>query len=187
MANHINHYKSLKKKTHKIKKRGNSKALFNLPFNFVRIIFCSLFFYFFVARFSTMIPFFFSQALLSSDCVVVCCCYRLSNFIQTIFFPISFIFHFCPDIFSTDLYVCYIFIHISPFAVAISFMRCFHFFCCSLSVCVFNEYCSFVAQSFVWLPESSRYSCHDVCLKHLNCTVLYWNRQKLDLMELLHL
>lgn len=127
MANHINHYKSLKKKQ-KIKKRGNS----NLPFNFVRIIFCSLFFIFLLLVFLQWFHFLLSSP---SFLGLWCCLLLLPSFefhTKTIFFPISFIFHFCPDIFSTDLYVCYIFIHISPFAVAISFMRCFHFFFCFL-------------------------------------------------------
>lgn len=187
MANHINHYKSLKKKHIKSKREEIPKHCSIYPSTLFALFFV-LFFLFFCCSFFYNDSIFF---LSSPSFLGLCCCLLLLPSFEfhtkTIFFPISFIFHFCPDIFSTDLYVCYIFIHISPFAVAISFMRCFHFFCCSLSVCVFNEYCSFVSQSFVWLPESSRYSCHDVCLKHLNCTVLYWNRQKLDLMELLHL
>lgn len=169
MANHINHYKSLKKK-HKIKKRGNS----NLPFNFVRIIFCSLFFIFLLLVFLQWFHFLLSS---SSFLGLWCCLLLLPSFefhTKTIFFPISFIFHFCPDIFSTDLYVCYIFIHISPFAVAISFMRCFHFFVVfsfSFSVCV--QWILFIRLTIVrMVTREFTLFMSWVCSKHLNCTVL---------------
>lgn len=178
MANHINHYKSLKKKTQNQNERkfqSTVQSTLQLCSHYFLFSFCSFF----------CCSFFYNDSIffLSSPSFLgLCCCLLLLPSFEfhtkTIFFPISFIFHFCPDIFSTDLYVCYIFIHISPFAVAISFMRCFHLFFVVLSLCVCVQWIlfipneSFVSQSFVWLPESSRYTCHDVCLKHLNCTVL---------------
>lgn len=186
MANHINHYKSLKKKTHKIKKRGNSKALFNLPSTLFALFFV-LFFSFFCCSFFYNDSIFF---LSSPSFLGLCCCLLLLPSFEfhtkTIFSPFL-LFSTFVQTFSQLICMCVTFSFTShPSQLPYHLCAVFIFFC-SLSVCVFNEYCSFVSQSFVWLPESSRYSCHDVCLKHLNCTVLYWNRQKLDLMELLHL
>lgn len=89
MANHINHYKSLKKK-HKIKKRGNS----NLPFNFVRIIFCSLFFIFLLLvflqwfHFFSLKPFFPRIVLLFAVATVFRISYKNNFFPHFFYFPL---------------------------------------------------------------------------------------------------
>lgn len=136
MANHINHYKSLKKNTQNQKERKFQSTV-QSTLQLCSHYFLFSFFLFFCCSFFYNDSIFF---LSSPSFLGLCCCLLLLPSFEfhtkTIFFPISFIFHFCPDIFSTDLYVCYIFIHISPFAVAISFMRCFHLFLVVLSLCV---------------------------------------------------
>lgn len=185
MANHINHYKSLKKNNTKSKR----EEIPIYPSTLFALLFCSLFFIFLLLVFLQWFHFLLSSP---SFLGLWCCLLLLPSFefhTKTIFFPISFIFHFCPDIFSTDLYVCYIFIHISPFAVAISFMRCFHFFLLfslslSSSVCSMNTVHSSHNRSYGYKRV---HVIHVMTFVQNISTVLYWNRQKLDLMVLLQL
>lgn len=183
MANHINHYKSLKKNNTKSKREEipiYPSTLFALFFVLFFSFFCCSFFY--------NDSIFYSQALLSSDCDVVCCCYRLSNFIQKQFFPHFFYFPLLSRHF-LNWFVCVLHFHSHLTLRSCHIIYAlFSFFCCSLflflCVCSMNTVHSSHNRSYGYKRV---HVIHVMTFVQNISTVLYWNRQKLDLMELLHL
>lgn len=132
MANHINHYKSLKKNT-----KSKREEIPIYPSTLFALFFV-LFFSFFCCSFFYNDSIFYSQALLSSDCDVVCCCYRLSNFIQKQFFSPFLLFSTFVQTFSQLICMCVTFSFTShPSQLPYHLCAVFIFFVVlSFSVCV---------------------------------------------------